>query len=285
MHVGSMYAVRSPQAQLQDGSQVGSTKFSEQMYENWCTVLDSRTKKQSDILVLNGEPIDGGNRKTNASSVWTSNIQHQLDDAERLLRMYKWTEIVMTRGSRYHVSVDNDFHEEILAHKLKALAYSGLWGEALNNKKDAKSLNETPNQYTDFYLWFTINGRRFSVCHHVGYNRTELYRTTAIGREAAVMKFAEGKWYPKGESVDVIVRSHVHYYIQVRFRNQIALTTPCWKLPDEHLMRFGLGGTSVDIGSIEMIIEPNGKIDVLEHIVEPKCYPKPKEINFDQILT
>lgn len=284
MHVGSHYAVRSPDAQLDNGATFTMTPFDEMMYQNWCDVRDSIENK-IDVLCLNGEPIDGGNKRTNASNVWTSNIQNQLDDAERLLKMYKWQELVMTRGSRYHVSVDNDYHEEILAKRLEAMAYSGLFGQAAQAKENSKSLgHDRSGQLTDFYLWFVLGGKRFSVCHHVGYNKTELYRTTAIGREAAVMKFAEGKWYPKGENVDVIVRSHVHYYCQVRYRNSIALTTPCWKLPDEYLFRHGLGGTAVDIGAIEITIEPNGHIDVLEHIVSPDMYPKPREINFDEIL-
>ena len=143
--------------------------------------------------------------------------------------------------------------------------YNQLFGSALNNG-DRKELERT-NKYTDFYLWYKLGGKRFSVCHHVGYNRTELYRTTALAREMAVMKFAEGKWFPSGENVDFIVRSHVHYYVQIRFHNQIGFTTPAWKLPDEYLLRGGLGGTAINIGTIEVIIEPNGKIIVEPHMV------------------
>jgi len=125
-----------------------------------------------------------------------------------------------------------------------------------------------------------MNNKRFSVCHHVGYNKTELYRTTAIGREAAVMEFARGKWYPKDGNVDVIARSHVHYYVEIRYPEQVAFTTPCWKMPDEFMMRRGLGGTAVHIGTIEVIVEPNGQVDVYPHIVKSDQYPKPQELEF-----
>jgi len=285
MHVGSIYAVRSPDAVIEGGSGLKMTKFNEQMYQNWCNVRDNIQKKDIDVLCLNGEPIDGGNSKTNASGTWTSNIQHQLDDSERLIRMYKWKEIVMTRGSRYHVSVGNNFHEEILAAKLNARAYSGFFGTALENKKDGKTYDGNGNmQLTDFYLFFILGGKQFSVCHHVGYNKTELYRTTALGREQAVMEFARGKWYAKDTNIDVLVRSHVHYYVQVRYPGQIAFTTPCWKMPDEFMLRRGLGGTAVHLGAIEVIIETNGRIDVVEHIIQAKDYPKPQVINFDRLL-
>jgi len=281
MHVGSIYAVRSPDARLVDGSEVKMNEFNQQLYDIWCWARDSRESKKTDLLVINGEPIDGSNKKSISNETWTPSVHMQLEDSERLIRMYNWRDIVATRGSRYHVTVDNTYHEEFLAKELGCIPYSGLFGKAQETNSDTKSYNILP-QYTDFYLWCIINGKRFSICHHVGYNKTELYRTTALGREMAVMEFAKGKWYPSNGNVDVIVRSHVHYYVQVRFHKQIALTTPCWKLPDEFQLRRGLGGTAVNIGSIEIIIEPNGKIEVFEHIADAVKYPKPYEINFDE---
>ena len=284
MHVGNIYAVRSPDAEIESGNKVEMNEFNELMYNNWCVVRDMVQKKNIDVLCLNGEPIDGSNKKTNASGTWTSSIQKQLDDAERLIKMYKWQEIVMTRGSRYHVSVDNNFHEEVLAQRLQAYPYSGLFQKATNSKQESKNVGTIAPQYTDFYLLFKLGGKRFNVCHHVGYNRTELYRTTALARETAVMEFAAGKWFPKGERIDILVRSHVHYYVQIRFSERIAFTTPAWKLPDEFQLRGGLGGTAPNIGSIEVIIEPNGKIEVLEHMVTAERYPKYNEIDFDKVL-
>ncbi len=284
MHVGSNYAVRSPNATLDDGTELKMTKFNEQMYDNWCTIRDSVEKKDIDVLCLNGEPIDGSNVKTAGGGVWTTSIKSQLDDAERLIRMYGWKEIFLTRGSRYHVTVQNNYHEEILAEKLNAIPYSGLFGDGQDNNIEGKSMSRGGKQYTDFYLFFILGGKRFSVCHHVGYNKTELYRTTALARETAVMEFAEGKWFPQGEKIDVLVRSHVHYYVQIRFPGHIAFTTPCWKLPDEFQLRRGLGGTAVNIGSVEVIIESNGEVDVREHMTTADKYPKPREINVDKIL-
>jgi len=282
MHVGSIYAVRTPHAVLVDGTELNPTKLSQQLYDNWCWAKDELIQKP-DVLCLNGEPVDGSNKKSASAEVWTPSVQTQLKDAEKLIRMYSWKEIVLTRGSRYHVTVDNTFHEEFLAKTLGCIPYSGFFAQAQENNNDTKEREVTP-QYTDFYLWFILGGKRFSVCHHVGYNKTELYRTTALGREGAVLKFAEGRWYPKGENVDVIVRSHVHYYVQIKYRHQLSLTTPCWKMPDEFMLRRGLGGTAVDIGTVEVIIEPNGEIHVYEHIIQNDKYPKPQEINFDERL-
>jgi len=281
MHVGSIYAVRSPEAFIADGSALGSSDLSEQLYDNWTWARDQMIQKPK-VLIINGEPIDGSNKKSVSGETWTPSVQHQLDDAEKLIKIYNWDNIVMTRGSRYHVTVDNTYHEEFLAKSLGCIPYGGLFGKAQSANSGTKTYNIQP-QYTDFYLWFILQGKRFSVCHHVGYNKTELYRTTAIGREGAVMEFARGKWYPENENVDVIARSHVHYYVEVRYNKQIAFTTPCWKLPDEFQLRRGIGGTAVNIGTIEVIVESNGHIDVYPHIVDSVRYPKPYEINFDNL--
>ena len=77
---------------------------------------------------------------------------------------------------------------------------------------------------------------------------------------------------------DILVRSHVHYYVNVNFVHTKGFTTPAWKYPDGHLFRGGMGGTTPDIGCVEVIIESNGKIVIEPHIVPMNI--KPKVIDF-----
>jgi len=60
---------------------------------------------------------------------------------------------------------------------------------------------------------------------------------------------------------DIIGRSHVHYYCQVRFANSTAFTTPAWKLPDPHFYKQGLPQMP-DCGLLEVVVEPNGHYEV-----------------------
>ena len=286
MHVGSIYAVCTPEASCNGGFGLKPSKYNQDMYENWGVIRDSIRKKDTDILVVNGEPCDGANKKSMGSSVWSTNVTDQLNDAERLIKMYNWREIVMTRGSRYHVAVDNFYHEEVLAKRLGAIPYQGLFGDALKNmyKKKQFAFQNYNGDHTDFYLWFILGEKRFSVTHHLGFTKWFAYKPTAMGREMADLEFGRGKWYPSDANVEVYIRSHVHYYCEVRYANSLGYTTPCWKLPDEHLLRGGLGGTAPTIGIVENIIEPNGDILVYPHTIKAKRYPKPYEINFDEIL-
>ena len=49
MHVGSMYAVRSPDATLEDGSEVKQNEFQKQLYDIWCTMRDKCRKPVSEL--------------------------------------------------------------------------------------------------------------------------------------------------------------------------------------------------------------------------------------------
>ena len=75
------------------------------MYQNWCETRDA-VEQRPDILCLNGEPIDGPNARSGGGGLWSTNPLDQINDAEKLIREYSFSEMVMTRGSRYHVAIN-----------------------------------------------------------------------------------------------------------------------------------------------------------------------------------
>lgn len=273
LHVGSAYSVCSPNPELKGGSW-NPNKLQKKLYDIWCNVRDSIPNPH--ILVLNGEPCDGSNAKQIGSESWTTVMREQLDDAAKLLKMYKPKYFLMTRGSNYHVHLGADNQEEQLAEKLNAVHYSGYL------ERDAKKIvdpNRNEPTRTDYYLTFSVHGKVFSVTHHIGFNRWFAYRTTALAREMADMEFLRGRYWDNEHTPSVIVRSHVHYFVMVRFSNQFGFTTPAFKMPDSHLFRGGLGGTAPSLGAVEVIIEPNGHILIEPHIVSNIEYPKHKIID------
>ena len=70
-----------------------------------------------------------------------------------------------------------------------------------------------------------------------------------------------------GFHTDLLIRSHIHYYVEVRFPNSIGLSTPAWKFPDGWMYRKGVPELPT-IGNIEVIVEPNGKIIIEPHLIE-----------------
>jgi len=270
--LGSEYAVCSRLPDKGGGSWIPN-RLQEKLFDIWSSVRDAVPKPH--ILVLNGEPCDGPNAKQNGDESWTTVIREQLDDAAKLLRMYKPKYFLMTRGSNYHVKLGPDSQEEVLAKELKVVPYSGyLYRETKETKgwHDGKHLSTR----TDNYLTFKIYGKVFSVTHHIGFNRWFAYRTTALAREMADMEFLRGRYWKPEDTPTVIVRSHVHYFVMVRFATQFGFTTPSFKMPDSHLFRGGLGGTAPSLGAVEVIVEPNGHILIEPHIVSNTNYPKHK---------
>jgi len=272
MHVGSAFAVCSPNPSLKGGS-YNPNKLQKKLYDIWCSVRDAVPKPH--ILVLNGEPCDGSNPKQVGSESWTTVMREQLDDASRLLGMYKPKYFLMTRGSNYHVHLGADNQEEILAKELNAVPYSGYLGRDSAQVKDYDK-NRNVTTRTDYYLTFSVHGKVFSVTHHIGFNRWFAYRTTALAREMADVELLRRRYWDNQHTPSVIVRSHVHYFVMVRFSNQFGFTTPSFKMPDSHLFRGGLGGTAPSLGAIEVIVESNGHVQVEPHIVSNSDYPKHK---------
>lgn len=272
IHVGNANAVCSPEP-VHAGGSWNPNSLQKKLYEFWCDIRDKCPKPHA--LVLNGEPCDGANRNNLGGETWSTVIQEQLDDAAILLQQYNPKYFFMTRGSNYHVQLGADNQEERLARDLHANQYLGLLQRdeyKIGGWHDPKGKHYSIR--TDYYLTFKIHNKVFSFTHHIGFNRWFAYRTTALAREMADMKFLAGRYWKYEDEPSVIGRSHVHYFVMVRFANQFGFTTPAWKMPDGYLFRSGLGGTAPSIGSVEVIIEPNGHIDVEPHLVSNEKYPK-----------
>jgi hypothetical protein len=260
MHVGSETAVCSENPLMKGGSYNPNT-LQKQLLESWYWCKD-QLKQQTHILCLNGEPVDGSNPKQLGEQSWSTTLQEQLEDAKKLLATYNTKYIIATRGSNYHSKGETYSVEEDLAKDLNAIPYSGY-----HDVKDGVIR-------TDYYATFRVFDRVFSVTHHIGFNRWFAYRTTALAREMADMEFLRGRYWSNEDMPTIIVRSHVHYFVYVRFSNQHGFTTAAWKLPDSHLFRGGLGGTAPSIGTVEVIIEPNNEVLVYPHIINNDKYPK-----------
>ena len=179
-------------------------------------------------------------------------------DAEKLIRDIHYDKLLFVRGSGYHVQIDGTNFEEVMANRMDAMRYKSYGGQGA----------------TDNYAFVECYGKMFNFAHHVGFNKWAAYRTTAIARELAGMHFEKDKLH----SADVVVRSHVHYFVHVEFVNTHGVSTPAWKFPDSHLFRGGVAGTTPDIGSVEFIIEPNGEILVNKHIAKIDLKPLVRHI-------
>ena len=248
IHVGSKYAICTESPERDSDNPYKPNKLQKKLLEGWDYCVD-RISQKPRALVVNGEPIDGANRFNMGDSVWSVEINDQIEDATKLLNTIKSDNLIFVRGSGYHVTRDATSFEKTIADKMKAKKYMTILGNLTG---------------ADYEANIEMFGKHINFTHHVGWSSWWMYRTTPIAKELIKAHFAQTE---SGFHTDIIVRSHVHYYVEVRFPHTIGFSTPAWKFPDGFLYRKG-EPENPTIGMMEIIIEPNGEIIVESHIAE-----------------
>jgi len=246
--VGSKYAVCSEHPEREGDADYKPSENQLKLLEGWYDCID-HISQRARALFINGEPIDGDNKKTLGDSSWSTNLNDQLVDAKKLLEKVKFDDLYFVKGSGYHVTKDATNFEQTLATMMKVKKYKSIMG------------NMT---HADYEATAELFGKYIHFTHHAGYSGWWMYRTTPIAREMVKMHFMHRE---NGFHTDVLVRSHVHYYVEVRFPHTKGFTTPAWKFPDGFMYRKGEPELPT-IGNIEIIVEPNGKIEIEPHLVE-----------------
>lgn len=276
MHVGSAMALTIPNMVVGDNDfEIKPNRIGKRLYEAWEYCLDNLSQKPHCLGVL-GEPMDGANVKQTGQQSYTTNINDQIKWSAQLLRMVKAFNIIMIRGSGYHVHKDATNYEESVARLIGAQRYRAYSPDTASINPDLVHGFESDQlgAITDYFADIRINGKLFNLTHHIGYSKNEMYRTTGLAREAVTMKLSSD-FYNKA---DVLARGHVHYFVEIGFHHTKAYTNPAWKLPDAHLLRGGQGGTKPDIGMVECIIEPNERVQLRPIIVDTELKPRIKDI-------
>jgi hypothetical protein len=157
-----------------------------------------------DVLLVNGDGIDGDGGRSGGTELITTDREEQADmcvaitDHARLVCGSKKLKIAGTYGTAYHTGQQEDF-ENIIADR-------GGWESIASHD------------------WFDINGVIFDLKHHLGSSAVPHGRHTAMSRDALWAKLASAKGLHPDP--DVIVRSHVHYHQFCGTADSINVTTP-----------------------------------------------------------
>ena len=151
-----------------------------------------------DILVHNGDAIDGPGGRSGGSELITTDCNRQIDIAYDALKIADAGNYFFTYGTAYHTGQDTDF-EKVLADRFNGIIRS--------------------------HLWLDVNGTTFDIKHHIGNSSVPYGKGTPLAKEWMwnTLWNLEQEQQPKA---DVYIRSHVHNFALSGGADWIAMTLP-----------------------------------------------------------
>ena len=156
--------------------------------------------KPIDILFINGDTIDGRSKRNGGVEILTSSIAEQQNIAVECINYIDADQIVMTRGTPYHVDLDGELGEDAIAKEVGAIEISDQ-------------------------CWPEVNGVIFDLKHKIGGSSVPHNKGLSLGK-AQLWNLVHNDFYASQPRADIIIRSHVHYYYGVDGGNWHGFITP-----------------------------------------------------------
>ena len=190
------------------------------------------SKINPEVIIFNGDLIDGQQRRSTGREVVTSRIEMQAEACKDIIRTLPEVPMYFTQGTDYHEMPDGSAVEYWIAKELQS------------DFGDDLLIDEC--------------GIRMHVGHPIPVSATSWqYRTTPLARDLLLLALnsAEDKY----GRVDVAIRSHAHYYCACSFTSQLGVITPCWQTRTPYAVKKDLI-TPPDIGYLILHVEDRKNI-------------------------
>lgn len=195
-----------------------SNKNLNTVWDYYCSVL--KELRPIDILIVNGDAIDGSGIKSGAVELITSDRIEQTEIAIQCLKEARAKEVMMTYGTGYHTGNAEDY-EKIIAKGINASCIKS-------------------------HLYTSVNSVIFDCKHHLDSSAVPYGRHTAIAREKVWnIMYNDYNNTPKS---DIVIRSHVHYHTFCGGPKWLGITTPALQMGDSKYGRKCTG--IVDLGLV-----------------------------------
>jgi hypothetical protein len=201
--------------------------------------------KPIDILVANGDLIDGRGHRSGGIELVLPDRNQQVEMAADILSITEAKEIIIVRGTPYHVGEEESL-EDMVAKLVDCKIGDHEWITIKYGKKETT----------------------FDFKHHISGSQVPHGRATALKRdELWNALWAEAGYQPRA---DWIIRSHVHYYeSSIRYsggRRKVGIITPALQAMGT---RFGAQRMSglVDYGFLHWDFYGDGTWNFVEHIL------------------
>ena len=238
LQTGSKYSNWPTELPIKDGGHWRLNPKQRIVKAAWDSFVRLANEKiRPDVIVLNGDMIEGCQYKSQAAPVVTPEASEQCEAAKILLGplLDSCKEAYLVRGTEYH---------------------DGLNGQDIERLgKDLDCIPYRKNQYSDWVLNLDIEGVVINFAHHISVS-TGIYRATAPDREG-IWGALSGK--AKTPDADCIVRSHVHTFVHVEHSKKHIIITPGWQLQTEYQIKKSYYRMFPEIGSVLLHLYPELK--------------------------
>ncbi len=249
LHCGHELGLTPPSWQYQtNNSELGDVAKLQQQCWNWYKQQIDIVGKDVDVLVINGDLIDGRGEKSGSTELITSDRTKQGIIATECIQEWNCDNIFITRGTPYHSGSAEQF-EDMIAERL--------------------------NANIDNVIELKVNNRIFNFRHKVGGSSVPYGKTSPVVKEA-VWNLINAS-YNEVKSADVVVRSHVHYMIINQDSMRYSITTPALQLNSRYGQQQCTGHT--DFGFIVIDIYDDGEIKIKPYIYKPVYESKVITVN------
>ncbi len=218
LHCGHEVGLTAPSHDITKGRLARFSPMRKTIYKWAVKTIDAL--RPIDVLLVNGDAIDGRCDKSGGLEQIEADRSEQVDMATQFIKVINPKHVLMAYGTGYHTGNKEDWENDI-AKKVDARIESEGNVEILGN---------------------VINYR-----HHLGRSAIPHGRVTAVLRE----RLWNEEWANRGEypRANIIIRSHVHYHYFGGNTDFLALTTPALQGYGTKYGTRRVSGT-VDIGMV-----------------------------------
>ena len=272
VHVGSIYGLLPPDFVSSDGAEKPQNEGQKYLWECWQDMKQRTAKFAIDSVVVNGDLIEGRQPKQKCSELTLVAPNDQETAAVFLMRdLRNWLEKNTGREVPFFFIAGTEYHEGRGAEELESIA-ARVKGANIQSNFSGRHCKEV--------LDLAVDGIVVNFAHHVG-GGAGFTRSGVLDAEAMWCQITSSK----GESVaaDLIVRSHLHFFMHVEHVNRHALLCPCWQLQTRFARHRSAYKLMPNIGAIVLHINPEAK----KRGLDPVCFtkmlyslPKPEETKF-----
>lgn len=246
LHCGSIYGLLPENFETYEGVIRLPNPGQQYLNECWDDFTLRAEEFDPDFVIVNGDAVDGLQKKSHGAELSLSAPADQTRAAVATLKLLKlrvrpeckW---FFTQGTPYHVGVWGDREEDIAA---------ALGAEKYPSVGTGQLCRET--------LYLSVEGVVLEAAHHISVS-TGFYRLTALDREMQWSAMSAKDAMQGVPKVDLVIRSHVHYFSMGEHASKQGLTTPCWQLQTRYMRKNSTTRMLPNIGGLLLEIDGDAK--------------------------